>query len=83
MEDSREMSMMEGQDKMSRVRRVQPTANGPPRLILAKPSYTKGNHNAMPYNYGFAANIQAPFSLFQTEISGLTRSGRCFTPEEL
>ena len=83
MEDSRGVSMMEGQDKMSRVCRVQPTANGPPKLILAKPSYTKGNHNAMPYNYGFAANIQAPLPLFQTEISGLTRSGRCFTPEEL
>ncbi|XP_073261648.1 uncharacterized protein [Populus alba] len=83
MEDSRGVSMMEGQDKMSRVCRVQPTANGPPKLILAKPSYTKGNHNAMPYNYGFTANIQAPLPLFQTEISGLTRSGRCFTPEEL
>ncbi|XP_073259781.1 uncharacterized protein [Populus alba] len=82
-EGNHEVSMMEGQDKMSRVYRVQPTANGPPKLILAKPSHTKGNHNAMPYNYGFAANIQASLPLFQTEISGLTRSGRCFTPEEL
>nr|XP_034898411.1 uncharacterized protein LOC118036721 [Populus alba] len=82
-EGNHEVSMMEGQDKMSRACRVQPTANGPPKLILAKPSHTKGNHNAMPYNYGFAANIQASLPLFQTEISGLTRSGRCFTPEEL
>nr|XP_034891077.1 uncharacterized protein LOC118030913 [Populus alba] len=82
-EGNHEVSMMEGQDKMSRVCRVQPTANGPPKLILAKPSHTKGNHNAMPYDYGFAANIQASLPLFQTEISGLTRSGRCFTPEEL
>ncbi|XP_061983063.1 uncharacterized protein LOC133702756 [Populus nigra] len=83
LEGSREVSMMEGQDKTSGVCRVQPTVNGPPKLILAKPSYTKGNHNAMPYNYGYASNIQAPFPLFQNEISGLTRSGRCFTPEEL
>jgi len=83
MEGSREVSMMEGQDKMTGVCRVQPTANGPPKLILVKPSYTKGNHKAMPYNYGYASNIRAPIPLFQTEISGLTRSGRCFTPEEL
>jgi hypothetical protein len=75
--------MMEGQMEMTGVCRVQQTANGPPRLILVKPSYTKGNHNAMPYNYGYASNVQAPLPLFQTEISGLTRSGRCFTSEEL
>ena len=46
-EGNHEVSMMEGQDKMSRVCRVQPTANGPPKLILAKPSHTKGNHNAL------------------------------------
>jgi hypothetical protein len=82
-EGSRQVSMMEGQDKMIGVCRVQPTTNGPPKLILVKPSYTKGNHNAMPYNYSYASNIRAPLPLFQTEISGLTRSGRCFTPEEL
>jgi len=80
---SREVSMMEGQDKMTGVCRVQPTATGPPKLTLVKPSYTKGNHNAMSYNYGYASNIRAPLPLFQTKISGLTRSGRCFTPEEL
>jgi hypothetical protein len=37
----------------------------------------------MPYNYGYTSNIQAPLPLFHTEISGLTRSGRCFTLEEL
>ena len=35
----------------------------------------------MPGNYVSAANIKAPF--LQTEIGGLTWSGRCFTPEEL
>jgi hypothetical protein len=37
----------------------------------------------MPYNYGYASNVRTPLPLFQTEVSGLTRSGRCFTPEEL
>jgi hypothetical protein len=83
MESRGEVSMMEGQDEMIGICRVQQTANGPPRLILVKPSCTKGNHNAMPYNYGYASNIRTPLPLFQTEISGLTRSGRCFTPEEL
>ncbi|XP_052305620.1 uncharacterized protein LOC127904792 [Populus trichocarpa] len=83
MENRGEVSMMEDQMEMTGVCRVQQTANGPPRLILVKPSYTKGNHNAMPYNYGYASNVQAPLPLFQTEISGLTRSGRCFTSEEL
>ena len=82
MESSCKVSMMEGEDEMAGVCRVQQTANGPPRLILIKPSCTKENHNAMPYNYGYASNIRAPLPLFQTEISGLTRSGRCFTPEE-
>ena len=37
----------------------------------------------MPGDYGYTSNIETPLSLFRTEISGLTRSGRCFTPEEL
>jgi hypothetical protein len=37
----------------------------------------------MPYNYSYTSNIEAPLPLFHTEISGLTWSGRCFTPEEL
>ena len=63
MKSSGEVSMMEGQDEMTGVCRVQQTAHGPPRLILVKPSYTKGNHNAMPYNYGYASNVQAPLPL--------------------
>ncbi|KAJ6974614.1 hypothetical protein NC653_030665 [Populus alba x Populus x berolinensis] len=82
MESRCEVSMMEGQDEMAGVCRIQQTANGPPRLILTKLSCTKENHNAMPYNYGYASNVRAPLPLFQTQISGLTRSGRCFTPEE-
>jgi hypothetical protein len=83
MENGDEIRMMEGQDRLSEVCRVQPAAYGPPKLILVKPSYTKRNHNAMPYNYGYASNVRTPLPLFQTEVSGLTRSGRCFTPEEL
>jgi len=83
MENSDEIKMMESQDKLSEVCRIQPMANGPPKFILVKPSYTKRNHNAMPYNYGYASNVETPLPLFQTEISGLTQSGRCFTLEEL
>nr|XP_034898165.1 uncharacterized protein LOC118036558 [Populus alba] len=80
---NQEVSMMEGQDKLSEVCRVQPLANGFARLILTKPSFTKRDHSAMPYNYVCTSNIQAPLPLFYSEVSGLTRSGRCFTPEEL
>jgi len=83
MEGSHEVSMMEVRDKMSELCMVQPTTNGPPKLILAKPSYTKGDHKAIPCNYGYVSNIRAPLPLFQTEINGLTRSDWCFTPEEL
>jgi len=37
----------------------------------------------MPGDYGYTSNIKTLLPLFRTEISGLTRSGHCFTPEEL
>ena len=37
----------------------------------------------MPGYYSYTSNIETPLLLFRTEISRLTRSGRCFTPEEL
>ena len=37
----------------------------------------------MPYNYSCTFNIKTHALLFQDEISGLTQSGCCFTPEEL
>jgi len=83
MENGDEIRMIEDQDRLLEVYRVQPTTYGPPKLILVKPSYTKRNHSAMPYNYGYASNVGTPLPLFQTEVSGLTRSGRCFTPKEL
>ena len=33
-------------------------------------------------DYGYTSNIKTPLSLFRTKIRGVTRSGRCFTPEE-
>jgi len=84
MENNHEIRMIGGQDKLSGVCRIQQTVNGPPKLILAKPSYAnKRDHNTMPYNYGYTSNIQVNDPSFQTEISRLTWSGRCFTPEEL
>jgi len=75
MRGSHEVSMAEGQYKLSGVCRIQQIINGPPKLILAKPSYTKGNHNAMPYNYGYTSNIQVIIPSFQTKINGMTLSG--------
>jgi len=64
--------------------RIQSTANGLSKLVLTKPSMAnKADYGAMPRDYGYTLNIKTPLSLFQTEISGLTRSGRCFTPKEL
>ncbi|XP_034906448.2 uncharacterized protein [Populus alba] len=64
--------------------RIQSTANGRSKLVLTRPSYaSKINYGAMPGDYGYTSNVEAPLPLFRTEISGLTRSGRCYTPEEL
>jgi hypothetical protein len=54
---NQEVSMMECRDKPSEVCRVQTTTNGLPKLILTKPSFTKKDHSAMPYNYGYTSNI--------------------------
>ncbi|XP_034903465.1 uncharacterized protein [Populus alba] len=64
--------------------RIQSTTNGRSKLVLTRPSYaSKVNYGVMPEDYGYTSNIETPLPLFRTEISGLTRSGRCFTPEEL
>lgn len=84
MKNSNEVRVMESQEKQLEVCRVQPIVNGLPKLILTKPSCAnKINHNAMPYNYNCTSNIKTYVPLFQTKISGLTQSGRCFTPKEL
>ena len=64
--------------------RVQITPGGLPKLILTKPRVTpKEDYNAIPYNYGNSSRgVKQPF-VISSEIGGLTRSGRCFTPEEL
>jgi hypothetical protein len=43
----------------------------------------KGNYSALPYDYGYSFKSTQQPPIFQAEIGGLTRSGRCFTPEEL
>jgi hypothetical protein len=37
----------------------------------------------LPHNYGNSLNIKVHALLFQNDIDGLTRSGRCFTPKKL
>jgi len=74
--DNEEIEMIENQGKC----RVQSTANGLSKLVLTKPSYAnKVAYEAMLGDYGYTLNIETPLPLFQTEISGLTRSGCCFT----
>jgi hypothetical protein len=43
----------------------------------------KGNYDALPHDYGCSFKSTQQLPIFQAEIRGLTRSGRCFTPEEL
>jgi len=74
--------MMEAPNK--EVLRVQFTAGGPPKLILSKPIKThKGDFNALPHNYGYSFQGTQQPPVFQAEVGGLTRNGRCFTLKEL
>jgi hypothetical protein len=41
-----------------------------------------GSYNGLTYNYENPPIIKGPALVFQTEIDGLTRSGRCFTHEK-
>jgi len=83
-EEISEVGMIGHREKKVEVCRLQPTVGGPPKLILTKPICTNsGSYGTMPYNYGYCFNIKSPTPIFHTEISGLTQSGRCFTPEEL
>ena len=83
-EESSEVGMIGHQETKMEVCRLQPTVGGPPKLILTKPVCTNSeSYGSMPYNYGYSFNIKNPTPIFHPEIGGLTRSGRCFTPEEL
>jgi len=76
------VSMMEAPNK--EVCRVQFVTGKPPKLVLSKPLVAhRGSYNALPHDYGcsFKSTQQPP--IFQAEIRELTRSGRCFTLEEL
>jgi hypothetical protein len=75
---------MIGCNKKVEVCRYIPTEKGPPKMILTKPmNIVSGSYNAQPYNYGYSFHSTNPTPVFHAEIGGLTRSGRCFTPEEL
>jgi hypothetical protein len=53
-------------------------------MILARPTSTvSGNYNAIPYNYGYSFYTTRPAPTLHAEVGGLTRGGRCYTPEEL
>jgi hypothetical protein len=73
-----------GYGNKEEVCRYQPTERGPPKMILTMPPSTiSGNYNALPYNYGYSFCNPSLTPVFNAEVGGLTRSGRCFTPEEL
>jgi hypothetical protein len=79
---SGEVFMMEAPNK--EVCRVQFTTGKPPKLVLSKPVVEhKGNYIALPHDYGYSFKSTQQPPIFQAEIGGLTRSGKCFTPEEL
>ncbi|XP_073261997.1 uncharacterized protein [Populus alba] len=79
---SEEVFMMEASNK--EVCRVQFTTGKPPKLVLSKLVVEhKGNYSALPHDYGYSFKSTPQPPVFQAEIGGLTRSGRCFTPEEL
>ncbi|XP_073267150.1 uncharacterized protein [Populus alba] len=83
-EESSEVGMIGCQETKTEVCRLQPTVGGPPKLILTKPvCINSGSYGTMPYNYGYSFNIKNPTPIFHPKIGGLTRSGGCFTPEEL
>jgi hypothetical protein len=53
-------------------------------MILAKhASTTSGSYNSLPHNFRYSFHNKNHAYIFHVEIGGLTRSGRCFTPEEL
>jgi hypothetical protein len=64
--------------------RFQYTKSGPPKLVLTRHIIIYNeNYNALPHNYGNSLNIKGHALVFQNDIDGLTRSGRCFTPKKL
>ena len=64
--------------------RVQFVTGKPPKLVLSKLIVAhEGNYNALPHDYRCSFKSTQQIPIFQAEIGGLTRSGRCFTPEKL
>jgi hypothetical protein len=79
---SEKVFMMEASNK--EVCQVEFTIGRPPKLVLSKPVVEhKGNYSALPHDSGYSFKSTQQPPIFQAEIGGLTRSGRCFTPEKL
>jgi hypothetical protein len=79
---SEEVFMMETPNK--EVCRVQFTTGRPSKFVISKPVVEhKGNYSALPHDYGYSFKSTQQPPIFQAENEGLTRSGRCFTLEEL
>ena len=78
------IGMISFQGKKIEVCRLQHTESDPLKLVLTRLAFTHNeNYNSLPHNYGNPPNVEGPTLVFQTEIDGLTRCGKCFTSEEL
>jgi hypothetical protein len=66
------------------VYRLQHTESSLLKLVLTRPTFTHNeNYHALPHNYCNPPIFEGLAPVFQIEIDGLTRSGRCFMLEEL
>jgi hypothetical protein len=78
------IGMISFQGKKIEVCRLQHTESDPLKLVLTRLAFTHNeNYNSLSHNYGNPPNVEGPTLVFQTEIDGLTRCGKCFTSEEL
>jgi len=78
------IGMITSQAKMTEACRCQQTMGWPLKIILTKPTYINSrNYNDLPYNYRYLFHFETLTLIFHVEVEGLTRSGRCFTLEEL
>jgi hypothetical protein len=83
-EEDDAMGMISFQGKKAEVCRIQGIESGPPKLVMTRLAFTRNrDYNALPYNYKNSPKIEKTSPMLLIEINRLTRSGRCFTPEEL
>ena len=78
------VGMVSGFNKKIEVCRYQPTKGRTPKMILTKFANTASeSYKTLPHNYGYSFHMMSLAPVFHAKIRGLTRSGRCFTLEEL